>query len=96
MVKFFRFTTEHTVSFILQPWQFCFLILASWVHSEQQKIIEFYQAELEAVMKAQGKKRLLLSDDQRRLLRSLASVIFTYRSKCTSRSPHESAEAAST
>jgi hypothetical protein len=95
MVKFFRFTTEHTVSFILQPWQFCFLILASWVHSEQQKIIEFYQAELEAVMKAQGKKRLLLSDDQRRLLRSLASVIFTYRSKCTSRSPHESAEAAS-
>jgi transposase InsO family protein len=68
MVKVFRFSTEHTVDFILQPWQFCFLILASWVHSEQQKIIEFYQAELEAVMKAQGKKRLLLTDDQRRLL----------------------------
>ena len=68
MVKFFRFTTEHTVSFILQPWQFFFMILASWVHREQQKINEFYQAELEALMKAQGKKRLLLTDDQRRLL----------------------------
>ena len=68
MVKFSRFTIEHRVNFILQPWQFCFMILASWVHSEQQKIIEFYQAELEAVMKAQGKKRLLLTDDQRRLL----------------------------
>ena len=68
MVKFFHYTTEHIVNFILQPWQFCFMILASWVHSEQQKIIEFYRVELEAVMKAQGKKRLLLTDDQRRLL----------------------------
>ena len=44
------------------------MILASWVHSEQQRINEFYRAELDAVMKAQGKKRLLLTDDQRRLL----------------------------
>ena len=73
MVKFFRFSTEHTVNFILQPWQFFFMILASWVHHEQQKINEFYQAELEAVMKAQGKKRLRLTDDQRRLWPSKAS-----------------------
>jgi len=44
------------------------MIFASWVHSEQQKIIEFYQAELKAVMDAQGKRRLPLTDDQRRLL----------------------------
>ena len=56
------------MNFILHPWQLFFMILASWVHSEQQKIIDFYRAELEAVMKAQGKKRLLLTDDQRRLL----------------------------
>ena len=56
------------MNFILQPWQFFFMILASWVHSEQQRINEFYRAELDAVMKAQGKKRLLLTDDQRRLL----------------------------
>jgi transposase InsO family protein len=68
MVKFFRFTIERTMSFILQPWQLFFMILASWVHREQQKIIEFYQAELKALMDAQGKKRLLLTDDQRRLL----------------------------
>ena len=56
------------MDFVLQPWQFFFVILVGWVHREQQKIIEFYQAELEAVMKAQGNKRLLLTDDQRRLL----------------------------
>jgi putative transposase len=56
------------MSFVLQPWQFFFIVLASWIHREQQKTIEFYQAELEAVMKAQGKKRLRLTDDQRRLL----------------------------
>ena len=56
------------MSFILQPWQLFGVILVGWVQREQQKIILFYQAELEAVMKAQGKKRLLLTDDQRRLL----------------------------
>ena len=56
------------MSFLLQPWQLFFMVLASWVHREQQKIIEFYQTQLEAMMKAQGKKRILLSDDQRRLL----------------------------
>ncbi len=56
------------MNFVLQPWQFFFVILVGWVHRALQKIIEFYQAELEAMMKAQGKKRLLLTDDQRRLL----------------------------
>ena len=56
------------MNFILQPWQLLFVVFASWVHREQQKGIEFYQAQLDALMKAQGKKRLLLSDDQRRLL----------------------------
>jgi hypothetical protein len=56
------------MNFILQPWQLFFLILASWVNRRQQEMIEFYRAELEAMMKAQGKKRILLTDDQRRLL----------------------------
>lgn len=68
MVKLFRFTFEDIVNFILQPWQFCLMILSAWVHSEQQKIIDFYRVELEAVMQAQGKKRFVLTDDQRRLL----------------------------
>ena len=57
-----------TMSFILQPWQFFFVILVGWIHREQQKIIEFYRLQVEALMEAQGKKRLLLTDDQRRLL----------------------------
>ena len=56
------------MNFILQPWQLLVVALASWVHHEQQKIIQFYQAEIKALMEAQGKKRLLLSDDHRRLL----------------------------
>ena len=54
--------------FVLQPWQFFFVILLGWVHREMQKVIEFYQAELQTVMEAHGKKRLPLTDNQRRLL----------------------------
>ncbi|GAG33259.1 unnamed protein product, partial [marine sediment metagenome] len=56
------------MSFVLHPWQFFFVVLVGWVQREQQKIILFYQAELETMMKAQGRKRLRLTDDQRRLL----------------------------
>ncbi len=56
------------MNFILQPWQLFCLILAGWVNRRQQEMLEFYRAELEAMMKAQGKKRILLTDDQRRLL----------------------------
>ena len=44
------------------------MVFAGWVNREQQAIIEFYQAELTVVMDAQGKKRLLLTDETRRLL----------------------------
>jgi hypothetical protein len=33
-----------------------------WVHREQQKTIEFYQARLDAMMKAHGNKRLLIPE----------------------------------
>ena len=56
------------MSLLLKPWQLLLMIFAGWVHEEQQKIIAFYQAQLEAVMDAQGKKRLPLTDDHRRLL----------------------------
>ena len=61
-------TIERTMSFILQPWQFFVVIFVGWVNREQQKIIEFYEEQVEALMKSQGKKRLLLTDDQRRIL----------------------------
>ena len=59
---------SEAMSFILHPWHFFFVILVGWVQREQQKIILFYQAQLETMMQAQGKQRLLLTDDQRRLL----------------------------
>ena len=53
---------------ILTPWQIMLVVIAGWIHREQQKTIEFYQAQLKALMDAQGKKRLLLTDEHRRLL----------------------------
>ena len=61
--------------FVLQPWQFFVVILVGWVQREQQKIIEFYQLQVESLLKAQGKKRLLLTDDQRRLLAVKAKAL---------------------
>ena len=38
------------------------------MNQRQQQIIEFQNAQVEALLKQFGKKRLLLDDDQRRLL----------------------------
>ena len=53
---------------ILQPWQLLFVALSGWVNQRQRQIIEFQNSEIITVMQAQGKKRLRLTDDQRRLL----------------------------
>ena len=52
----------------LQPWQFLFAVFCGWVHQRQTEIIEFQNDQLTTMMKALGKKRLLLTDNQRRLL----------------------------
>ena len=56
------------MSFILQPWQVVFVAMSGWVNQRQQQIIEFQNAEIEALLKKLGKKRVLLTEDQRRLL----------------------------
>ncbi len=53
---------------ILQPWQLLFAILSGWIHRRQQQIIEFQSSQIISLMQSQGKKRILLTDDQRRLL----------------------------
>jgi len=63
-----RVTTERTMNFVLQPWQFYVVYLAGWLNREQQEIIDFYRLQVEALLELQGKKRILLTDDQRRLL----------------------------
>ena len=53
---------------VLHPWQLLLMCWAGWLQREQQQVIDFYQSQLEATLKAQGKKRCILTDDQRRML----------------------------
>jgi hypothetical protein len=63
------------MTFILQPWQFYFLILAGWVNHQQQKVIEYLRTENQVLREKLGKKRVLLNDDQRRRLAVKAKVL---------------------
>ena len=56
------------MNFVLQPWQLAFVSLSAWMNQRQQQIIEFQNAQIEALLKKLGKKRVLLTDEQRRLL----------------------------
>lgn len=56
------------MNFILQPWQLLVFLLAGWVQRQQQAIIEFQNEQIKSLLAAHGKKRLRLTDDQRRRL----------------------------
>ena len=56
------------MEFVLQPWQILLAGLAGWVNRRQQGVIEFQGTQIQILMEKLGKKRLLLSDDQRRRL----------------------------
>ena len=56
------------MSFILQPWQLLVFILAGWIQRQQQAIIEFQNEQIKTLLERQGKKRIWLTDDQRRRL----------------------------
>ena len=56
------------MNFALQPWQLFFYILAGWVNREQQRAIEYLRTENQVLREKLGKKRILLTDDQRRRL----------------------------
>jgi hypothetical protein len=56
------------MNFVLQPWQLLLLILAGWINRKQQNVIDYLKTENEALREKFGKKRILLSDGQRRRL----------------------------
>ena len=56
------------MTFILQPWQLFFVVLSAWVNRNQQQKIDFYVSQTKTLLECHGKKRILLSDDQRRVL----------------------------
>ena len=60
---------------ILQPWQLPLAILSGWIHRRQQQIIEFQNSQIVSLMQNQGKKRILLTDEQRRLLAVKGKVL---------------------
>ena len=63
------------MSFVLHPWHVVLAALCGMVNQRQQQIIEFQNAQIEALLKKLGKKRLLLDDHQRRLLAVKAHAI---------------------
>ncbi|HIF01648.1 MAG TPA: helix-turn-helix domain-containing protein [Fuerstia sp.] len=63
------------MSFLLQPWHILLAALCGMVNQRQQQIIEFQNAQIETLLKKFGKKRLLLDDNQRRLLAVKAHAI---------------------
>ena len=56
------------MQFILQPWQLYLVILAGWVNRQQQFVIEYLRTENQVLREKLGRKRILLTDDQRRRL----------------------------
>lgn len=56
------------MTFILQPWQLFFIIIAGWVNKQQQEVIEYLRTENQVLKEKHGEKRILLNDDQRRRL----------------------------
>jgi hypothetical protein len=49
----------------LKPWQLYLVIIAGWVHRQQQFVIEYLIIENRILQETHGKKRILLTDDQR-------------------------------
>ena len=56
------------MSFILHPWQLLFVVFAGWVCEQQQQVIQFQDEQIRALLEKLGKKRILLTGDQRRRL----------------------------
>jgi len=53
---------------VLQPWQLLLVVLAGWINRQQQEIIEYLRTENQILKESHGKKRIPLTDDQRRRL----------------------------
>ncbi|MEN6384647.1 MAG: hypothetical protein ABFD79_05565 [Phycisphaerales bacterium] len=59
----------------IRPWTMILTMLAGWINQHQQDVIEYLKAENAVLKEKLGKKRLILSDEQRRRLAVLAKRI---------------------
>ena len=60
---------------ILLPWHLMVTIVAGAVNQEQQRVIDYLQAENQVLREKLGKKSILLIDDQRRRIAVKAKVL---------------------
>ncbi len=60
---------------VLQPWHLLLFIIAGWVNRHQQDVLEYLRTENQVLKEKLGKKRILLSDDQRRRLAVKGKVL---------------------
>lgn len=56
------------MNIVPQPWHLLVLILANRLNRQQQAVVDYLLAENQVLKEIHGKKRVLLSDDQRRRL----------------------------
>ncbi len=56
------------MNFVLQPWQLLLVVLAGWINRQQQEVLEYLRTENQILKESHGKKRIPLTDDQRRRL----------------------------
>ena len=59
----------------LQPWQILLLILGGWINKHQQDAIDYLIAENRILREKLGKRRILLTDAQRRKLAIKGKVL---------------------
>jgi hypothetical protein len=59
----------------LRPWTMILTMSAGWINQQQQDVIEYLKTENVILKEKIGKKRIILSDQQRRTLAVLAKKI---------------------
>ena len=59
---------------LLQPWHLLLAILSGLVNREQQRAIDYLRTENQFLREKIGKKRIILDDDQRNLLKAVAKM----------------------
>ena len=57
------------------PVQFLMMLFAGWVNRQQREVIEYLEEENRVLRELLGRKRLLLSDRQRRRLAAKAKTV---------------------
>ena len=63
------------MNFVLQPWQLFLLIIAYWSNQQQQQRIDYLETQCAVLIEQFGKRRILLTDDQRRRLAVKGNIL---------------------